>query len=303
LHTNEGRFIICGEQNDKAYLALYNAQGIFITDTDDIHPDASVCYDIVLTKNDVYTLAGSRGALNQGQYEDDIYVGQAQIIGNNIEIIKEYLPNKQYGSQRAKVINRKSNGELLIGGHNELSPGEWYAHFLEMNDTLGYLDEENIGFGSNLEVYPEDMIPVSGNGHLVVGYLRDNDNQVAALEMMAFRVNGNGDIQGGTMPNLYSHEGLNSIGFAAAPATEAGKYILTGYRKISANREEGYLVKIDENGNIDWEESYGNINTRLLATVAYTGNCGSGYISVGYSGETGNRRIFAIKTNAEGIVE
>jgi len=303
LPTNEGQFIICGAQNAKAYLALYDAQGIFITSADDINSDASACRDIVLADNGTYIFVGNRGDVNDtAATKDDIYVGQAKISSNSIEVIKEYLPSKQSGKQSTSVISLESDGELLIGGYWE-DQDEWQTYFLEMDDTLRVIDEKRISYAPDFEIFLEDMIPIPGDGHLVIGYLRDNSDADAPLEMMSFRVNGSGTIQGNL--TRYSDENLNSRGYTLIPAVESGKYILTGYRETSQDQDAGYLIKIDDNGNINWENTYNTPpnNSYLFATAIHSGSCSDSYISVGYSLEGGNRKVFVVKTDTEGVVE
>lgn len=303
LPTDGGQFIICGSKDDNVYLGLYNEQGNAITSFKG--SDISNCYDIILADNGTYIFVGNWGKPNDlsepYMYRDDIYIGQAKISSNSIEVIKEYFSDKVSGSQRMTAISRNANGELLVGGHWE-EPEVWNTYFLRMNDTLGFINDTIVSYASNLEIFVQDMISIPGNDHLVVGYLKDVSINNAALETTAFRVDANGDIQGNT-PNRHSNGNLNSWGISLTPALESNKYILTGYREIADNMYKGYLAKIDNNGNIGWENPYGTPDTRLYATVPYLGNCSESYISVGYSGTTNSHEVFVIKTDTDGIIE
>ncbi len=83
--------------------------------------------------------------------------------------------------------------------------------------------------------------------------------------------------------------------------TSDGGYIFTGTTNCTGGRNcDVYLAKIDEDGNIQWQRTFGGAGNDFGESVQETGDLG--FIVVGTKFENRNNNIYLIKTDANGAV-
>ena len=89
------------------------------------------------------------------------------------------------------------------------------------------------------------------------------------------------------------------------PNTVDGGYLLVGSTLSfgTSSSRDGWLIKIDENGNELWNKTYGTENDEHLWEVHITSD--NGFIMIGYVDDSSNNRrdAWVIKTDALGIVQ
>lgn len=85
--------------------------------------------------------------------------------------------------------------------------------------------------------------------------------------------------------------------------TVDGGYIVVGYTKsLGSSDYDVYLIKVDANGNLQWEKTYGGAGFDIGVSVQQTSDCG--YIIVGYMGSfgSGGVDIYLIKIDSNGNI-
>ena len=88
-----------------------------------------------------------------------------------------------------------------------------------------------------------------------------------------------------------------------------GGYILAGYKAISLNNYDYWIVKLNSNADIEWEKTYGGSNTDEAKSIQQTTN--GGYIVAGSTfsndGDVTNNKGYSdawiLKLNTNGAIE
>jgi hypothetical protein len=135
----------------------------------------------------------------------------------------------------------------------------------------------------------------SGGGYIVAGYTGSfgvSGNDILLIKMDEY---GNVDwakTYGGT---------YNERAFSVQQ-TSGGGYIVAGYTtSFGAGADDIFLIKTDENGNVQWAKTYGGTDWDVAFSVQQTS--GGGYIVAGYTGSWPNYDLFLIKTDADGNIQ
>ncbi|MEZ4885877.1 MAG: right-handed parallel beta-helix repeat-containing protein [Chitinophagales bacterium] len=179
--------------------------------------------------------------------------------------------------------------------------------------SQGVVWEQNYG-GSNID-YLHYMIPTSGNNFILVGQTSSNDNDVdgsnGGTDMWVAEIDIDGNIQwdknyGG---NLFDVGRSLSI-------TSDGGYIIAGYSTSSNldvvgnyGQQDFWVVKIDANGIIDWNQNYGGSDQDFAYNILSTSD--GGYIIGGLSESSdndvnsnyGNRDFWVVKIDSNGNIQ
>ncbi|MEJ2281905.1 MAG: hypothetical protein P8X97_08405, partial [Candidatus Bathyarchaeota archaeon] len=86
--------------------------------------------------------------------------------------------------------------------------------------------------------------------------------------------------------------------------TPDGGYAMVGETySIGAGSDDFWLVKTDENGNIQWNRTYGGQNSDVANSLIVTSDGGFALAGRTYSYGSGNSDYWLIKTDANGIVQ
>lgn len=121
------------------------------------------------------------------------------------------------------------------------------------NDPFDIVFDVNVG-GSGWEI-GEDVVPIPSGGYIVTGWT-DSYGQ-GRNDLYLIRVDADGDIVwernfGGTEANSDDHgDGVT--------LTADGNILVVGYTNSFGNGEETYVVKVDMDGNLIWENQVGTI--------------------------------------------
>lgn len=112
-----------------------------------------------------------------------------------------------------------------------------------------------------------DIVDIPGQGSLAIGYSKPNANQ--AFEFWANRLDNDG--------TLVWSKTLGSTGFDRATAVarlDDGNFIIVGHGtaadkdfESASKNSDGIVVNMDEDGNINWVKSYGEIGHDQFADV------------------------------------
>lgn len=92
----------------------------------------------------------------------------------------------------------------------------------------------------------------------------------------------------------------NDIGYSIA-STHDGGYIIVGYTEsFGAGGKDVYLIRIDDNGNKQWEKTFGGANWDVGYTI--TNTIDGGFVAAGFTTSfgAGGRDVYLVRIDADG---
>ena len=175
-------------------------------------------------------------------------------------------------------------------------------------DSLGELEwEKNYG-GSGLEI-GHAIKPTMDGGYILSGSSTSTDGDATShwggLDYWILKLDSDGEIIWEKNYGGYSSEN----GYSIQPTSDGG-YVIGGSSQsdngdVTSNigSFDYWIVKIDEIGNIEWENSYGSADIEFLRKIEQTFD--GGYILAGYSkvATTGKGDFYIVKIDNEGNLE
>ena len=171
--------------------------------------------------------------------------------------------------------------------------------------------------GGTADEQPRAMQPTYDGGYIIAGSTASNDSNVTGnhggLDFWIVKVSDTGGIQWQKSLGGTGNEEANSIictpdsGYIVAGYSSSGDGEVTGHHGTTAS--DYWVVKLDVNGNIQWEKSYGGSGNDVAQSV-YTAK-EDGYIVAGYSnsadgdvsGNHGGNDYWVVKISDSGTIE
>ncbi len=145
-------------------------------------------------------------------------------------------------------------------------------------------------------------------GYIVAGYTKSTDGDVernhGMYDFWVLKLDNSGNVEwkktfgGSNVDMVYSIQQTRDGGYIAAGYTSSKD----GDIKENHGFDDFWIVKLNEDGDIEWEKTYGGSNTDIAYSIKQTSD--DGYIVVGetYSYE-GKKDIWALKLDENGSVE
>jgi len=129
------------------------------------------------------------------------------------------------------------------------------------------------------------------SGYIICGQTQDQ----AGTDVLIIKTNSFGDTM---WVKQYGGDSLD-IPNAIQQTGDGGYIICGGTNSFGFNRRNGYLLKLDVNGNIEWSKALGGMNDEEFYDVVVVSD---GYVAVGYTGSlvTANCDVLLVKTNKQG---
>jgi hypothetical protein len=287
--TSDGGYILLGYTGDgwhkHALLIKTNVQGDKEWDRT-FDDNGSNGYSVQPTSDGGYILVGSRKNV---EWRDDVWLvktdshGNTQWEGTFGEVGKNGV---------GYAVQQTYDGGYILIGTIESDKGNKDIWLIKIDshgnkvwdEVIPGLDHDDIGY-SVLETY---------DGYLLFGYKGSqycHDLWVAKTDSL-------GNIY---WERFYDKWGLDNIG-RCAQATSYGGYIISGYTDYwSSNGYNIFLMKIDEDGEVEWLNIFDTSEDDRGYCVQETSD--GGYILVGCWGDWGDHSIWLIKTDCYGEKE
>ena len=220
------------------------------------------------------------------------------------------------------VFESNDGGFIVVGytvsNDGDISNNNGSSDFMVLKtDSSGIIQWPRCLGGSSIDRAYSICQSMDG-GYVIVGNTSSNDGDVTGLhgegdsypDIWVVKINGIGEIQwqkclgGSGDDRAYSIE-----------QSSQGGYIIGGESNstdgdISGNKGgwDYWVIKIDANGNIIWEKSYGGTDTENIRNVKMTSD--AGYIISGrsnsnnldVSGNNGSSDIWVVRTDLNGVI-
>ncbi len=262
------------------------------------------------------------GDINHNFGNVDYWVVKLSINGE-VEWQRTYGGNKEDNS---KSIVQCDDGGYLIAGYSRSKKnvptavgdvtnnnGSADAWILKINSVGNIEWQKNYG-GINYDE-ANVIIQTSDGGYAFAGGswsdLLDPVGFRGAIDAWIVKIDINGNIQWQKLFGSYGWDGVTSIrqtsdnGYIVAASAETNTGDVTGNHGF----QDYWIVKLDSNGNIEWQKSYGGTKVDIVTSIEITTDLG--YIIAGYSesndgdvsGNNGSKDYWILKTDISGNIE
>ena len=205
---------------------------------------------------------------------------------------------KWYGGdgwdQIIQIVEIPNNGFIAVGYTESFGAGDKDIWVLKLS-SLGTVQWQKTYGGANWDL-PWVVILNSDNSFVICG----ETSSFGAGSYDAWILKLNPD---GTIVWQKTFGGILSDRLYSGVATSDEKYIFSGYLKTNQGVEQGWILKLNDNGTIAWQKTYGSDNDLANVSLESIVNTGSnGYLAAGYTTNfgAGNEDMWLLKTDTEG---
>ncbi|MGM0581980.1 MAG: T9SS type A sorting domain-containing protein [Bacteroidota bacterium] len=222
----------------------------------------------------------------------------------------------------AHSIVQTNDGGYAVAGYSDSRDGDITDHdgglsysdnyWIVKLDADGNIEWDKIYGGAGDEL-AYSIIQTNDNGYAVAGWSSTpDDRNNGSKDYWILKLDENGDLEWDKYLGGSGWEEASSI-----IQTEDGGYAITGLTSSSDGDIDGdnngsqdfWLVKLDENGNLEWEENYGGSEEDYANSIIQSND--EGYVLSGVSESSdgdiddnnGNEDYWIIKVDANGNLE
>jgi hypothetical protein len=210
------------------------------------------------------------------------------------------------------LVKTNRNGEMAWNQNFYGLPGDYYHDlFLVQTTDLGFTiagtmnddvylmklaengtkEWKRIFDGTNDEDWATDLIQTNDGGFVFTGYV---DSQVGLVKT---------DGDGGLIWNHTYGESKDDELKAVIQTVDGGFVIVGSTGSQGADNSEAWLIKTDENGLVEWTQTYGGMEDDGAEAIIQTADEGFALAGFTRSYGAGNSDAWLIKTDKNGIVE
>lgn len=298
--TADGGFILAGYYNGNSRIFLIK------TDVDGKQQwskqiiaggpvSRAEAFAVVSTVDSGYAIAGYVDTDDNGPLRRDIFLLKTDAYGNKIW-------SKTFGGgydDEARALVEMADGSLLLTGFWS-QDDDFENVFALKTDSNGELIWSNTygpaefrHRGNSIVAIPNGDFMIAGESKATIGALDDKD-------VLAIRINANGGL---VWDNNYSLQG--SLGNAqddeaySVIRSADGFFVLTGNTNADSQTDQGFLLKIDGNGNPIpiWQKLFPNNNFFALASS------GLHFFATGYRSSANNLDdVVLLKMDVDGEI-
>ncbi len=249
-------------------------------------------YSIKQTMDDGFIIAGATNSFTLSWYHD-LYLIKTDSDGNLVW-------SKSYGGDEGNetgnsVIQTEDEGFIVVGSTLSFGPGGGDVYLIKTNNEGDTMWSKT--FGEEQNDGAESIIRTFDGCYVITGYTGGGtSNSDYDILLAKFDITG-------TVLWSKRYGGQDDDYGKSVQQTSDGGYIIIGHGLgFGSGNWEVYLIKTDENGNILWTKTYGDVNADYSSDVQLTDD--GGFILTGYYGgstasEPGS---FLIKTDAIGNI-
>ena len=198
--------------------------------------------------------------------------------------------------EEPKAIIATKDGGSLIASHSSSHDGDApgtlgaFDYWVIKLDSSGEL-EWSKGYGGSYNDIPRAIIQEDDGSYVIAGYTESNDFDVSGFHGGQFdcwliKLSANGDLLwqktygGSEWDDCWDLKKCLDGGYIFVGSSESSDYDLTENK----GKDDYWIVKTDQAGNIQWQKSYGGSNEDFAYHVELTDD--GGYLVAGQSAST-----------------
>ncbi|MCP4634798.1 MAG: T9SS type A sorting domain-containing protein [candidate division Zixibacteria bacterium] len=289
--TNDGGFIVAGltstpgEGNYDPYLLRLDANGDSLwSKRYGIIGKTEVFYKILCTGDGGFITVGWYGATSSGSSDRDVYVARTDSLGDT-------LWTRKYGGEweeKGYYIDRTNDGGYIITGFSEGFATNNDIYLFKINAAGDMLWEKIYSWPGNEE--GREVHQTEDGGFIIAGSMDWGSQRDACL------------IKTDSLGNIIW---LTRVGdddwdeFRSVKQTSDNGFIAAGIKESSNFNYDFYLVKTDNQGEIEWSQVLGDEDDEGAYSVIETYS--NDYTVLGYHEmDDGSHRVWLLKFNKDG---
>lgn len=201
-----------------------------------------------------------------GISQQRIYLSKWTLEG---EIIWEKFFGNNYGDQPSKFIQDSQGNLMVVGGTTNTPDNSKNILLLKIDPGSGDLLWRKDYGSSNIEE-GFDITESADGGYLIVGnYQQQNDPNIYTV-----KIDNSGNLIWEKIYQASSKRGVNTICL-----TSDNGYITCGYTLTQDKGMQGFLLKLDHGGEVEWEKNFGENHVDFFSSVIQTED--GGFLSIG----------------------
>lgn len=234
----------------------------------------------------------------------DIYVLRLNATG-------DLIWEKEYGgtgNDEGKCIQKTSDGGYIIAGYTDsLGNGGEDVYILKLDQNGSVLWQKTYGGIGNDRA---NCIQQTSDGYVITGYTSvveptsipstaNSDNLYASAnrDVYVLKVDKNGTL---VWEKRFGGTGIDEGKWIQQ--TNDGGYIIAGYtNSFGAGGNDIYIIKLDSNGDYDWDKTYGGVNDDIANGIVQSSD--GNYVFAGSTGSTGSilsSQLYVVKISSIG---
>jgi hypothetical protein len=239
------------------------------------------------TNDGGYIVAGETNSFGAGRA--DVYVIKLDENGNMVW-------EKTYGGNDYDIafsIQQTSDGGYIVAGRtNSFGTGDWDVYVIKLDENGNMVWEKTYG-GNDYDI-AFSIKQTKDGGYIVAGGTKSFGAGRADVYVIKLDENGNKIWE-------KTYGGSNDDLALSIQQTSDGGYIVAGETNFfGAEDWDVYVIKLDENGNMVWEKTYGGNDYDEAISIQQTSD--GGYIVAGRTKSfgAGDYNVYVIKLDANG---
>jgi pimeloyl-ACP methyl ester carboxylesterase len=234
-----------------------------------------------------FTVAGAGGSLTHGA------AATLTVLGSGALWARSYAGNEQLNAVAATA-----DGGSVAAGIEIPTSGN--ASYLTRLDAQGNVLWKNLYNSPTNLLRIFDVVTTAAGGFVVAGEELTENPACNEEDLWVAMLDSAGSV---LWQRSYGLCGLSSNAWGVIATADGGVLAVGDSPEVGAGNADGWLVKLDGAGNVQWQRAYGGSGPDRLLSVRQTAD--GGFIAVGYTASFGVANIdgWALKLDSGGNVQ
>ena len=198
---------------------------------------------------------------------------------------------KAYSVGSASSVRQTADGGFIIAGQKGIG----------QSSVLDVLKLDSSGNVSWYKLYgggfegARSIQQTSDGGYIVAGFTWTYAGSYN--DMWVLKLSSDGTVE---WEKSYNLDSTYNVAYSIQQTSDGG-YIVAGQLQYTFGNTQVWVLKLDEDGTVDWQKIYGTFNSEYGRKILQTGD--GGYVVLVYGAQDVNDRIWVLKLDSSGNIE
>ncbi len=254
---------------------------------------SEIGHEVIVTSDGGYAISGYTNSFGAGS--QDIFVIKTDSMGS-VQWQKTYGTTSLESGISVSIIETLDSSFVVSGFTEGFGAVGWDLYIFKIDNNGNVLWENKYDSGNHDE-YTRDLLIASNGDIIAVG--TDNQDNLGSADGLVLRIDANtgnliwNSVYGGSV-NDHLHESVELPG---------GNFIVVGTSTtFGPGPRATYVIKIDANGNLIWDNTYGGSNVDAGECLALTNDLDVLIVSFTESFGAGDKDCMLTKIDTNGVV-